>query len=94
MISDEDRERVRAAASGGATVLLVTHDAAFVAAVADTASLVFDGAVTLTEPADEFLRTSWLYSNSRNGSCSASSSSSSSSRSSTCSCSSSSSPQV
>ena len=87
-------ERVRAAASGGASVLLATHDAAFVAAVADTASLVFDGAVTLTEPADEFLRTSWLYSNSRNGSCSASSSSSSSSRSSTCSCSSSSSPQV
>ena len=70
-------ERVRAAASDGATVLLATHDAAFVAAVADTASLVFDGEVTVTEPADEFLRSSWLYSNSRNGSCSASSSSSS-----------------
>ena len=87
-------ERVRAAASGGATVLLATHDAAFVRSVADTASLVFDGEVTTTEPADEFLRSSWLYSNSRNGSCSASSSSSSSSRSSTCSCSSSSSPQA
>ena len=87
-------ERVRAAASGGATVLLVTHDAAFVRSVADTASLVFDGEIAACEPADEFLRSSWLYSNSRNGSCSASSSSSSSSRSSTCSCSSSSSPQV
>ena len=87
-------ERVRAAASGGATVLLATHDAAFVRSVADTASLVFDGEITTTEPADEFLRSSWLYSNSRNGSCSASSSSSSSSRSSTCSCSSSSSPQA
>ena len=54
-------ERVAAAAAGGATVLLATHDAAFVRDVADTASLVFDGAVTLTEPADEFLRTSWLY---------------------------------
>ena len=87
-------ERVRAAASDGATVLLATHDAAFVRSVADTASLVFDGEVTVTEPADEFLRDSLLYSNSRNGSCSASSSSSSSSRSSTCSCSSSSSPQA
>ena len=48
-------ERVRAAAKGGATVLLATHDAAFVRAVADTASLVFDGEVTVTEPADEFL---------------------------------------
>ena len=87
-------ERVRAAASDGATVLLATHDAAFVRSVADTASLVFDGEVTVTEPADEFLRDSWLYSNSRNGSCSASSSSLSSSRSSTCSCSSSSSSQA
>ena len=86
-------ERVRAEARAGAAVLLATHDVDFVAAVADTASLVFDGEVTVTEPADEFLRSSWLYSNSRNGSCSASSSSSSSSRSSTCSCSSSSSPQ-
>lgn len=86
--------RVRAAADAGATVLLATHDAAFVSAVANTASLVFDGEVTVTEPAGDFLRSSWLYSNSRNGSCSASSSSSSSSSSSTCSCSSSSSPQA
>ena len=86
--------RVRAAASDGATVLLATHDAAFVRAVAETASLVFDGEVAVTEPAEEFLAGSWLYSNSRNGSCSASSSSSSSSRSSTCSWSSSSSPQA
>ena len=61
-------ERVRAASSDGATVLLATHDAAFVRAVADTASLVFDGEVTATEPADEFLAGSWVYSNSRNGS--------------------------
>ena len=87
-------ERVRTASSDGATVLLATHDAAFVRAVADTASLVFDGEVTATEPAGEFLAGSWLYSNSRNGSWSESSSSSSSSRSSTCSCSSSSSPQA
>ena len=80
--------------ASGATVLLATHDAAFVRAVADTASLVFDGEVTATEPAGEFLAGSWLYSNSRNGSWSESSSSSSSSRSSTCSCSSSSSPQA
>ena len=61
-------ECVRAAASDGATVLLATHDAAFVSSVADTASLVFDGEVTTTELAAEFLRESWLYSNSRNGS--------------------------
>ena len=74
--------RVRAAADAGATVLLATHDAAFVAAVADTASLVFDGEVALTEPAADFLAGSWLYSNSRNGSPSESASSSSSSMSS------------
>ena len=54
-------ERVRAAADAGATVLLATHDAAFVRAVADTASLVFDGNVAVTEPAADFLRASWLY---------------------------------
>lgn len=53
--------RVRAAADTGAAVLLATHDAAFVDAVADTASLVFDGVATTTEPANEFLRESWLY---------------------------------
>ena len=74
--------RVRAAASDGATVLLATHDAAFVRAAADMASLVFDGEVALTEPAEEFLAGSWLYSNSRKGSPSESASSSSSSMSS------------
>ena len=53
--------RVAAARDAGATVLLATHDKAFVDAVADTASLVFDGEVTSIEPADEFLRGSWLY---------------------------------
>lgn len=86
--------RLAVAASDGATVLFATHDMAFVNAVAGSVSLMFDGGITVTEPTDEFLRGSWLYSNSRNGSCSASSSSSSSSRSSTCSCSSSSSPQA
>ena len=53
--------RVAAARDAGATVLLATHDAGFVRSVADTASLVFDGEVTSIEPADEFLRGSWLY---------------------------------
>ena len=45
----------------GRGVLLATHDLAFVAAVADSVSLLFDGAVTCTERPDEFLAGSWLY---------------------------------
>lgn len=45
----------------GRSVLLTTHDLAFVSAVADSVSLLFDGAVTCTEGPDEFLAGSWLY---------------------------------
>lgn len=45
----------------GRSVLLATHDLAFVSAVADSVSLLFDGAVTCTERPDEFLAGSWLY---------------------------------
>ncbi len=45
----------------GKSVLLATHDLAFVAAAADSVSLLFDGAVTCTERPDEFLTGSWLY---------------------------------
>jgi energy-coupling factor transport system ATP-binding protein len=45
----------------GKSVLLATHDLAFVAAAADSVSLLFDGAVTCTERPDEFLAGSWLY---------------------------------
>ena len=45
----------------GRSVLLATHDLAFVSAVADSVSLLFDGAVTCTEEPDEFLAGSWLY---------------------------------
>lgn len=49
------------ARDAGATVLLATHDMAFVRAVADRVSLLFDGDITATEPTDEFFATSWLY---------------------------------
>lgn len=45
----------------GGSVLLATHDLAFVSAVADSVSMLFDGAVTCTEGPDEFLAGSWLY---------------------------------
>lgn len=45
----------------GCSVLLATHDLAFVSAVADSVSMLFDGAVTCTEGPDEFLAGSWLY---------------------------------
>lgn len=52
---------VRRAAAGGATVLLSTHDVAFARAVADRCSLLFDGQVTLTQPAGQFFRESWVW---------------------------------
>ena len=52
---------VAAARAAGATVLLATHDMAFVEAVADSVSLMFDGAVTCTQPTAEFFADSWLY---------------------------------
>ncbi len=59
------RERVAravvAAREAGATVLLATHDMAFVEAVADRVSLMFDGCVTATQPTADFFADSWLY---------------------------------
>lgn len=52
---------IEAARDRGATVLVATHDMAFVAAVADRVSLMFDGGVTCTEPTAEFFASSWLY---------------------------------
>ncbi|WP_322156003.1 ABC transporter ATP-binding protein [Paratractidigestivibacter sp.] len=49
------------ARDAGATVLLTTHDMAFVEAVADRVSLMFDGQLTCTQPAAEFFADSWLY---------------------------------
>lgn len=42
-------------------MLLATHDLAFVEAVADSVSLMFDGAVTCTQPTADFFADSWLY---------------------------------
>lgn len=53
--------RVSAAADAGCAVLIATHDVKLVRAVARTASLVFDGSLAATEPAEEFLASSWLY---------------------------------
>lgn len=59
------RERVAArvarARAEGTTVLLATHDMAFVRAVADRVSLMFDGGIAVTEPTEEFFKNSWLY---------------------------------
>ena len=52
---------VGAARDAGATVLLATHDMAFVEAVADRVSLLFDGCLTSTETTAEFFAASWLY---------------------------------
>ena len=52
---------VGAARDAGATVLLATHDMAFVEAVADRVSLLFDGCLTSTEATAEFFAASWLY---------------------------------
>lgn len=52
---------VARARDAGATVLLSTHDLAFAQAVADRVSLIFDGQITCTQPADEFFRDSWIW---------------------------------
>ena len=53
--------RVAAARDNGTTVIVATHDMGFVRALASSVSLLFDGGVTATEPADEFMSSSWLY---------------------------------
>ena len=52
---------VRACARRGATVVLVTHDLAFAARVADRATMLFDGEVACTEPAGEFFAGNLFY---------------------------------
>ncbi len=45
----------------GVTVVVSTHDLAFVRRVADRVSLMFDGEIACTEPVDEFFRNNLFY---------------------------------
>lgn len=59
------RERVAcmigAACRDGATVVVSTHDLAFVRRIADRVSLMFDGELACTETVDEFFRNNLFY---------------------------------
>lgn len=59
------RERVagmiEAARRDGVTVIVSTHDLAFVRCVADRVSLMFDGELACTEPVGEFFRNNLFY---------------------------------
>lgn len=59
------RERVagmiEAARRDGVTVIVSTHDLAFVRRVADRVSLMFDGGLACTEPVGEFFRNNLFY---------------------------------
>lgn len=59
------RERVagmiEAARRDGVTVIVSTHDLAFVCRVADRVSLMFDGELACTEPVGEFFRNNLFY---------------------------------
>ena len=48
-------------ARNGGTVILATHDLAFTASVSDMASMVFDGQVACTEPAQAFFANNLFY---------------------------------
>ena len=52
---------LRACAEAGCAVALVTHDLDVAFAVADEVSLMFDGQIACTEPAEEFFAHSLLY---------------------------------
>ena len=52
---------VRALADEGRTVVLVTHDLDFAFATADRVSMVFDGELACTEPADAFFQNNIVY---------------------------------
>ena len=54
-------DAVRSCARSGATVVLVTHDLAFAARVADRATMLFDGEAACTEPAEEFFAGNLFY---------------------------------
>lgn len=45
----------------GVTVVVASHDVAFLEEVADQTSLLFDGGVTLTDETGEFFRESWVW---------------------------------
>lgn len=52
---------VRSLADEGCTVVLVTHDLDFALVTADAVSMLFDGEVTCTEPAEEFFANNLVY---------------------------------
>ena len=54
-------EVVCAAAQDGVSVVLSTHDLAFVRAVAHSVTLLFDGQAVVTMPTEEFFASSWTY---------------------------------
>lgn len=51
-----EEERAR-----GATIVMATHDLELVSGLANSVSLLFDGEVACTEPADEFFRNNIFY---------------------------------
>lgn len=54
-------QTLEAVSKEGVTVVLVTHDLAFAAQVANTTTLLFDGEATATEPTDEFFKSNLFY---------------------------------
>ncbi|MFR3452058.1 MAG: hypothetical protein ACLTSX_11480 [Collinsella sp.] len=52
---------IEAARRDGVTVIVSTHDLAFVRRVADRVSLMFDGELACTEPVGEFFRNNLFY---------------------------------
>ena len=54
-------QRVRELAEGGCAVVVATHDAAFVRAVAHGVTLLFDGQAGESEPVEEFFARSWMW---------------------------------
>ena len=53
--------QLRALAAEGKTILLVTHDLDFAYCVADDVSMVFDGEMACTEPAQQFFENNLVY---------------------------------
>ncbi|HQE69816.1 MAG TPA: ATP-binding cassette domain-containing protein [Atopobiaceae bacterium] len=58
--SDAVAQRLEAAQASGATILLATHDFAFVRRRATKVTLLFDGQAAATLPRDAFFSRSWL----------------------------------
>lgn len=52
---------IDAARRDGVTVVVSTHDLAFVRRIADRVSLMFDGELACTEPVGEFFRNNLFY---------------------------------